>query len=49
MRHPDMKILLLVFLFLASPALLALESDRQQQLLINADTTDGTLGDGIDQ
>jgi len=41
-----MKILLLVLLFLASPALLALESDRQQQLLINADTTDGTLGDG---
>jgi len=33
-------------LLLASPALFALQSDRQQQLMINADTTDGTLGDG---
>lgn len=31
---------------LAAPALLALESDRQQPLLVNADSTDGTLGDG---
>ena len=46
MRHRDTRIFLLAFFMLASPALLALESDRQQQLLINADTTDGTLGDG---
>ncbi|NOR19924.1 MAG: lipopolysaccharide transport periplasmic protein LptA [Xanthomonadales bacterium] len=30
-----------------SPALMALESDRQQPLELNADSTDGTLGDGI--
>lgn len=47
MRHLDIKFLLLAFLLFASPAVLALKSDRQQQLLINADTTEGTLGDGI--
>ncbi len=31
---------------LACQPLLALESDRQQPLLINADSSDGTLGDG---
>jgi lipopolysaccharide export system protein LptA len=46
MRHLDINILLLAFLLFASPAVLALKSDRQQQLLINADTTEGTLGDG---
>jgi len=30
-----------------SPALVALESDRQQPLEVNANSTDGTLGDGI--
>jgi lipopolysaccharide export system protein LptA len=45
-RHLDIKILLLAVLLFASPAVLALKSDRQQQLLINADTTEGTLGDG---
>jgi len=35
-------------LLLAMPgALLALESDRQQPLEVNADSTDGSLGDGI--
>lgn len=46
MRHLDSNILLLALLLFASPAVLALKSDRQQQLLINADTTEGTLGDG---
>ncbi len=46
MRHPEIRIFLLLMFLFACPALLALESDRQQQLLINADTTDGTLGDG---
>ena len=31
----------------ACPTLLALESDRQKPLEVNANTTDGTLGDGI--
>ena len=30
-----------------SPPLTALESDRQQPLEVNANSTDGTLGDGI--
>jgi lipopolysaccharide export system protein LptA len=35
-------------LLLAMPgSLLALETDRQQPLEVNADATDGTLGDGI--
>ena len=35
-------------LLLAMPgALLALETDRQQPLEVNADSTDGSLGDGI--
>ena len=33
-------------LFIASGPALALESDREQPLLVNADSTDGTLGDG---
>ena len=37
---------LLCLLFLSLP-LMALESDRQQALEVNADSTDGTLGDGI--
>jgi len=36
----------LAWLALATPAL-ALETDRQQPLEVNADTTDGTLGDGM--
>jgi lipopolysaccharide export system protein LptA len=48
MRHPDIKTLLAtVFILTVTGPLLALESDRQQPLLVNADTTDGTLGDGI--
>ena len=46
MQRPEFKAFLLLFLILACPSLLALVSDRQQQLLINADATDGTLGDG---
>ena len=35
-------------LLLAMPGLLlALETDRQQPLVVNADSTDGSLGDGI--
>ncbi len=48
MLNPDLKIQLLVLLLMACPAsLLALKTDRQQQLLVNADATDGTLGDGL--
>jgi lipopolysaccharide export system protein LptA len=47
MRLRELNIRLLVLLVLSCPALLqALESDRQQQLLVNADSTEGTLGDG---
>lgn len=46
MQHHKMKFCFLALLLSACPVVLALESDRQQQLLINADTTDGTLGDG---
>ena len=38
---------LILFLLCSSPALMALESDRQQPLEVNANSTDGTLGDGI--
>lgn len=37
---------LLLLLFLQAAPLLALQSDRQQPLEINADSTDGSLGDG---
>jgi len=37
---------LFVAMLFVSPAISALESDRQQPLLVNADSTDGTLGDG---
>ena len=44
-RHKH--ILLLAFsLLLISGPLQALKSDRQQALEVNADATDGTLGDG---
>jgi lipopolysaccharide export system protein LptA len=46
MRHPEIRIFLLLIFLFTCPTLVALESDRQEQLLINADTTDGTLGDG---
>ena len=51
MTRPDSMQLsvLLCFAFLLAgytPAIFALESDRQQPLEINADFTDGTLGDG---
>jgi lipopolysaccharide export system protein LptA len=38
---------LVISLIWISPALMALESDRQQPLEVNANSTDGTLGDGI--
>ena len=41
-------LLMTASLLLAMPGLLlALESDRQQPLEVNADSTDGSLGDGI--
>jgi lipopolysaccharide export system protein LptA len=47
MQLRELNILLLLLLTLSCPTLLhALESDRQQQLLVNADSTEGTLGDG---
>jgi lipopolysaccharide export system protein LptA len=47
MQHLETRFFVLALLLLFCPLLCALESDRQQQLLINADTTDGTLGDGM--
>jgi lipopolysaccharide export system protein LptA len=47
MQHHEIKTLLFVACLLACPVLRALESDRQQPLLVNADTTEGTLGDGV--
>ena len=44
------KLLLMMassFLLLMPASLLALKSDRQQPLEVNADATDGTLGDGM--
>jgi lipopolysaccharide export system protein LptA len=38
---------LFLCLLLISPGLMALESDRQKPLEVNANSTDGTLGDGI--
>ena len=51
MSHSDSKLkrslaAALLLLFLAASPLQALQSDRQQPLEINADATDGTLGDG---
>ena len=47
MQLRELNIRLLLLLALSCPTLLhALESDRQQQLLVNADSTEGTLGDG---
>lgn len=48
-RHPAIRPHLWLFMCLlsVSPTLLALESDRQQPLEVNANSTDGTLGDGI--
>lgn len=48
MRNPELKTCWLALLLLCCPGLLsALESDRQQPLLVNADATEGTLGDGL--
>jgi lipopolysaccharide export system protein LptA len=41
------RLWLFLSLICFSPALVALESDRQQPLEVNANSTDGTLGDGI--
>ncbi len=38
---------LMLCLFCVNPLLMALESDRQEPLEVNANSTDGTLGDGI--
>lgn len=51
MTRPDpgkfcAALLLLLLLVFFAPLAVALESDRQQPLEINADTTDGSLGDG---
>lgn len=48
MRSTDLQAFWLASVLACAPGLLmALESDRQQPLTINADTTDGTLGDGM--
>jgi lipopolysaccharide export system protein LptA len=41
------KILLCIISIFVVPPALALQSDRQQPLEVNADSTDGMLGDGI--
>ena len=41
------RVLLGICLLLVSFSLVALESDRQKPLEVSADSTDGTLGDGI--
>lgn len=48
MHGPELvaRTLLAIALLGPAAALQALESDRQQPLLVNADSTDGTLGDG---
>lgn len=48
MKFHDRTVLLTSLCLLLAPTpLLALKSDRQQPLEVNADSTDGTLGDGI--
>jgi lipopolysaccharide export system protein LptA len=48
MKPHSWTLLMAAVLLLAMPgALLALETDRQQPLEVNADSTDGSLGDGI--
>ncbi|HLF31599.1 MAG TPA: lipopolysaccharide transport periplasmic protein LptA [Xanthomonadales bacterium] len=48
MRIRELKTCWLALFLVSYPGFSsALESDRQQQLLINADATDGTLGDGM--
>ena len=48
-QHPALQpgLWLLVCLLSLSTPLMALESDRQQPLEVNANSTDGTLGDGV--
>lgn len=46
-KRPAIRISLWLFLCCVSLPLAALESDRQQPLEVNANSTDGTLGDGI--
>lgn len=47
MKFPDrIALVACLALLLPSAPLLALKSDRQQPLEVNADATDGTLGDG---
>ena len=41
------RLWLVLWLLALSPPLMALESDRQEPLEVNANSTDGTLGDGI--
>lgn len=49
MRNRDLigRLPLAAALLVFASALPALETDRQQPLFVNADSTDGTLGDGI--
>lgn len=41
------RVCLTTCLFCLSPCLMALESDRQESLEVSANSTDGTLGDGV--
>lgn len=46
MKRHKRKLLLAITLLMLPGSVLALKSDRQQALEVNADATDGTLGDG---
>mgnify|MGYP001821655763 CR=1 FL=1 len=41
------RVCLITCLFCLTPSLMALESDRQESLEVSANSTDGTLGDGV--
>ena len=45
--HKRIMLMVRIFLLAMPGPLLALKTDRQQPLEVNADSTDGTLGDGI--
>jgi lipopolysaccharide export system protein LptA len=45
--HKRILLMAGILMLMIPGSLLALKSDRQQPLEVNADATDGTLGDGI--
>ena len=47
LSHKQLQVCVLLCLFCPGLPLMALESDRQEPLEVSANSTDGTLGDGI--